>query len=140
MDVIRRANRFSLAKGDVATFPLTGKPELKRLLKTAAPPYLYSGPSPIASLATVLTGLQVNARRGDAIRASLTRLGWGSDAAEIPILYGGSVTSANIGEFLAEPAIDGAWYGYTERSGYWHGAESLALIIINAGLGRRRAA
>src|SRR5436305_14728335 len=24
--------------------------ELKRLLKTAAPPYLYSGPSPVASL------------------------------------------------------------------------------------------
>src|ERR671936_444705 len=32
-------------------------PELKRLLKTAAPPYLYSGPSPVASLATTLVGL-----------------------------------------------------------------------------------
>ena len=29
----------------------------------------------------------------------------------IPILYGGSVTSANIGEFLAEPSIDGALVG-----------------------------
>ena len=38
--------------------------ELKRLLKTAAPPYLYSGPSPIASLATALVGLEVNERRG----------------------------------------------------------------------------
>jgi triosephosphate isomerase len=28
-----------------------------------------------------------------------------------PVLYGGSVTSANIGEFLAEPAIDGALVG-----------------------------
>ena len=45
--------------------------ELKRLLKTAAPPYLYSGPSPIASLATTIAGLDVNERRGDAIRAEL---------------------------------------------------------------------
>jgi 8-amino-7-oxononanoate synthase len=45
--------------------------ELKRLLKTAAPPYLYSGPSPIASLATVLAGLDVNEKRGDTIRADL---------------------------------------------------------------------
>ena len=28
-----------------------------------------------------------------------------------PVLYGGSVTSANIGEFLAEPSIDGALVG-----------------------------
>jgi 8-amino-7-oxononanoate synthase len=47
--------------------------ELKRLLKTAAPPYLYSGPSPTASLATTLAGLQVNDERGDAIRAGLWR-------------------------------------------------------------------
>jgi 8-amino-7-oxononanoate synthase len=46
-------------------------PELKRLLKTAAPPYLYSGPSPVASLATTLAGFEVNASRGDAIRADL---------------------------------------------------------------------
>jgi 8-amino-7-oxononanoate synthase len=45
--------------------------DMKRLLKTAAPPYLYSGPSPVASLATVLAGLDVNERRGDAIRADL---------------------------------------------------------------------
>jgi 8-amino-7-oxononanoate synthase len=46
-------------------------PELKRLLKTAAPPYLYSGPSPVASLATTLAGFEVNDQRGDAIRADL---------------------------------------------------------------------
>ena len=45
--------------------------ELKRLLKTAAPPYLYSGPSPVASLATTIAGLDVNERRGDEIRAEL---------------------------------------------------------------------
>ena len=46
---------------------------LKDLLKVAAPPYLYSGPSPVASLATVLTGLKVNDERGDLIRADLHR-------------------------------------------------------------------
>src|SRR5690348_7022209 len=45
--------------------------ELKRLLKTAAPPYLYSGPSPVASLATTLAGFELNERRGDVIRADL---------------------------------------------------------------------
>jgi 8-amino-7-oxononanoate synthase len=48
--------------------------EVKQLLKVAAPPYLYSGPSPVASLATVLSGLDVNERRGDALRARLHRL------------------------------------------------------------------
>jgi 8-amino-7-oxononanoate synthase len=46
---------------------------LKELLKTAAPPYLYSGPSPTASLATVLAGFDVNEARGDAIRTDLWR-------------------------------------------------------------------
>lgn len=46
---------------------------LKNHLKVAAPPYLYSGPSPTASLATVRAGFQVNATRGEAIRADLRR-------------------------------------------------------------------
>ncbi len=46
---------------------------LKNHLKVAAPPYLYSGPSHTASLATVLAGLDVNERRGEAIRADLHR-------------------------------------------------------------------
>jgi 8-amino-7-oxononanoate synthase len=45
--------------------------EVKDLLKVAAPPYLYSGPSPVASLATVLAGFDVNERRGDALRKDL---------------------------------------------------------------------
>ena len=43
--------------------------DVKELLKVAAPPYLYSGPSPVASLATVLKGFDVNEQRGDALRA-----------------------------------------------------------------------
>ena len=46
---------------------------LKDALKVLAPPYLYSGPSPVASLATTLAGLEVNRTRGDAIRADLAR-------------------------------------------------------------------
>ena len=51
------------------------------------------------------------AAMAEAIRAALNRLGWGASAGEVPILYGGSVTAANIGEFLAEPSIDGALVG-----------------------------
>ena len=41
---------------------------IKDRLKVTAAPYLYSGPSPVASLATVLTGLDVNESRGDQLR------------------------------------------------------------------------
>jgi 8-amino-7-oxononanoate synthase len=47
--------------------------DIKELLKFAAAPYLYSGPSPTASLATVLAGFDVNQARGDRIRADLHR-------------------------------------------------------------------
>jgi 8-amino-7-oxononanoate synthase len=61
---------LSKAYSSLAAF-LACPPELKRLLKTAAPPYLYSGPSPVASLATTIAGLEVNEMRGEAIRAEL---------------------------------------------------------------------
>jgi 8-amino-7-oxononanoate synthase len=63
---------FSKSYSSLAAFIACPR-ELKRLLKTAAPAYLYSGPSPIASLATTLAGLQVNEQRGEAIRAELWR-------------------------------------------------------------------
>jgi 8-amino-7-oxononanoate synthase len=63
---------LSKSYSSLAAF-LACPPELKRLLKTAAPPYLYSGPSPVASLATTLSGLAVNDERGDSIRADLWR-------------------------------------------------------------------
>ncbi len=46
---------------------------VKDYLKVTAAPYLYSGPSPVASLATVIEGLRVNDLRGDALRADLCR-------------------------------------------------------------------
>jgi triosephosphate isomerase len=51
------------------------------------------------------------AEMADAIRAVAAELGWPDGAAGLPVLYGGSVTSGNIGEFLSEPAIDGALVG-----------------------------
>ncbi|MGK5683080.1 aminotransferase class I/II-fold pyridoxal phosphate-dependent enzyme [Actinoplanes sp. URMC 104] len=47
---------------------------VKNKLKVDAPTYLYSGPSPVASLATVMAGLDVNEKRGDELRAHLYRL------------------------------------------------------------------
>jgi len=61
---------FSKAYSSLAAF-IACPSELKRMLKTAAPPYLYSGPSPVASLATVIAGMHVNETRGDATRADL---------------------------------------------------------------------
>ena len=63
---------FSKSYSSLAAF-IACPAELKELLKTAAPPYLYSGPSPTASLATVLAGFDVNEARGDALRADLWR-------------------------------------------------------------------
>jgi 7-keto-8-aminopelargonate synthetase-like enzyme len=63
---------FSKAYSSLLAF-LALPSDLKDRLKTAAAPYLYSGPSPTASLATASAGLEVNDRRGDAIRAELHR-------------------------------------------------------------------
>jgi triosephosphate isomerase (TIM) len=67
----------------------------------------------------------------DAIRTSLAAMGW-DRAAEVPILYGGSVTSANIGEFLAEPSIDGALVGGASLK-----PDEMAGIVGRAGITAR---
>jgi 8-amino-7-oxononanoate synthase len=71
-DQIVLVSGFSKSYSSLAAF-IACPTELKRLLKTAASPYLYSGPSPIASLATVLAGFDVNAKRGESIRGDLWR-------------------------------------------------------------------
>ncbi len=58
---------FSKAYSSLLSF-IACPTEIKDLLKVAAAPYLYSGPSPVASLATVLAGFDVNERRGDQLR------------------------------------------------------------------------
>ena len=64
---------FSKAYSSLLAF-LAVPSRLKDVLKVAAPPYLYSGPSPVASLATAWTGLEVNDRRGDVQRLRIYRL------------------------------------------------------------------
>ena len=61
---------FSKAYSSLLAF-IACPTEVKDLLKVAAPPYLYSGPSPVASLASVLVGFDVNERRGDELRGVL---------------------------------------------------------------------
>ena len=69
----------------------------------------------------------------DAIRAALEAAGLAAAAAEAtPVLYGGSVTSANIGEFLGEPAIDGALVGGASLK-----PDEMAGIVARAGLTAR---
>ncbi|HEY7666500.1 MAG TPA: pyridoxal phosphate-dependent aminotransferase family protein [Actinomycetota bacterium] len=63
---------FSKAYSSLLSF-IALPTRLKDALKVLAPPYLYSGPSPVASLATTIVGLEVNERRGDRIRADLWR-------------------------------------------------------------------
>ena len=64
-----------------------------------------------------------------AIREALARQVLGLAFDEVPILYGGSVTSANIAEFLAEPSIDGALVGGASLK-----ADEMAGIVARAGL------
>ena len=63
---------FSKAYSSLLAF-LALPTSLKEALKVLAPPYLYSGPSPVASLATTLAGLQVNRTRGDSMRLDVWR-------------------------------------------------------------------
>jgi triosephosphate isomerase len=68
----------------------------------------------------------------DVIRATVAEVIPGdaeSFASDLPILYGGSVTSRSIGEFLAEPAIDGALVGGASLK-----VDEMAGIVARAGL------
>jgi triosephosphate isomerase (TIM) len=70
------------------------------------------------------------AAMAEAIRTGLQRNGHRpADAEATPVLYGGSVTSANIGEFLAEPSIDGALVGGASLK-----PDEMAGIVARAGV------
>ena len=80
------------------------------------------------------------ATMAESVRAAVGSLGPGFAAfsADLPVLYGGSVTTASAGEFLAEPAIDGALVGGASLK-----VEEMAGIVARAGLtaaGRQAAA
>ena len=67
------------------------------------------------------------AAMADTIRSVLAELS--IDGSLVPVLYGGSVTSANIDEFLAEPSIDGALVGGASLK-----ADEMAGIVARAGM------
>jgi triosephosphate isomerase (TIM) len=69
------------------------------------------------------------AAMADTIRASIAETGLTLLAAVVPVLYGGSVTAANIGEFLTEPTIDGALVGGASLK-----PDEMAGIVARAGL------
>lgn len=69
------------------------------------------------------------ARMAAAIRAGLATAGLAEDGESTSVLYGGSVTSVNIGEFLAEPGIDGALVGGASLK-----PDEMAGIVARAGL------
>jgi triosephosphate isomerase len=72
------------------------------------------------------------AAMAESIRAALDLLGLEARANAVPILYGGSVTSANIGGFLAEPSIDGALVGGASLK-----PDEMAGIVARAGITAR---
>ena len=72
------------------------------------------------------------AAMADAIRAAVRALGWDDLSDELPVLYGGSVTSGNIEEFLAEPALDGALVGGASLK-----PDEMAGIVARAGITAR---
>jgi triosephosphate isomerase len=69
------------------------------------------------------------AAMADVIRETLGELGFPERGETIPVLYGGSVTSAAIGEFMAEPSIDGALVGGASLK-----PDEMAGIVARAGV------
>jgi triosephosphate isomerase len=69
------------------------------------------------------------AEMADAIRATLASLTSAAQADATAVLYGGSVTSSAIGEFLDEAAIDGALVGGASLK-----VDEMAGIVARAGL------
>jgi len=80
-------------------------------------------------------GTGLTARGSDAatmaqvIRDALAHHGLPNGAAHVPVLYGGSVTSSSIDEFLNEPDIDGALVGGASLK-----VDEMAGIVARAGV------
>jgi triosephosphate isomerase len=98
-----------------------------------AVPWLTIAYEPVWAIGTgrAARGADAAAMAG-VIRETLGRLGFAHRGETIPILYGGSVTSATIGEFLAEPSIDGALVGGASLK-----VDEMAGIVGRAGLTAR---
>ena len=104
--------------------------DLARLGSEDHLPWLTIAYEPVWAIGTGRTarGADAAAMAGT-IRRALAELGMANDGEDVPVLYGGSVTSGSIDEFLAEPSIDGALVGGASLK-----PDEMAGIVARAGL------
>jgi triosephosphate isomerase len=114
-EVVRGQLRGALGEHDPAAFVTTG---------------LVIAYEPVWAIGTgrTATGADAAAMAG-VIRETLGALGFPDGGETTPVLYGGSVTSAAIGEFMAEPSIDGALVGGASLK-----LDEMAGIVARAGV------
>jgi triosephosphate isomerase len=85
---------------------------------------------PVWAIGTGRTASGANAATmAGVVRETLGELGFPDRGEMIPVLYGGSVTSSAIDEFMAEPSIDGALVGGASLK-----PDEMAGIVARAGV------